>query len=91
MTITSETISNIPTEEGYYWAKWLTAAEGTHEGQQLTPSQHWEIVQVWRNIIDPCEADGNDEIFGVSVPGVRESQWLDNFKWGKFIAPLEPM
>ena len=23
------------------------------------------------------------EKFGVSVPGVREAQWLENFKWGK--------
>lgn len=71
-----------PTKPGFHWALWLTAAEGTHEGDQLTPANDWEVVEVWENFVgDPCEADGTEK-FGVSVPGVRESQWLRNFKWG---------
>ncbi len=71
-----------PTKPGFYWALWLTASKGTHEGDQLTPASDWEIVEVWSNFSgDPCEAD-RAEKFGVSVPGVRESQWLHNFKWG---------
>jgi hypothetical protein len=71
-----------PIKPGFYWALWLTAANGTHEGDQLTPSKDWEVVEVWENFVgDPCEAD-KAEKFGVSVPGVRESQWLENFKWG---------
>ncbi len=78
--------SNYPCEPGFYWALWLTAAEGTHEGDQLTPAPNWEVVQVWENFSgDPCEAD-RAEKFGVSVPGVREAQWLHNFKWGHAVA-----
>lgn len=71
----------LPTKPGHYWAKWMTATESTHEGDQLTPASAWEIVQVWENFIGTeCEADA-DEKWGVSVPGVRESQWLNNFRW----------
>lgn len=74
----------MPTKPGFYWALWLTAAQGTHEGDQLTPANDWEVVEVWVNQHgEPCEADDPSEKFGVSVPGVRESQWIDNFKWGK--------
>jgi len=48
----------------------------------LTPANDWQVVEVWENFLgQPCEAD-RAEKFGVSVPGVRESQWLENFKWG---------
>jgi RNA polymerase subunit RPABC4/transcription elongation factor Spt4 len=78
----SKKTANLPIKPGFYWALWLTAATGTHEGDQLTPAQHWEVVEVWENFVgDPCEADVAEK-FGVSVPGVRESQWLENFKWG---------
>jgi len=70
-----------PTKPGYYWAMWRKASPCTHEGDQLTPSDKWEVVEVWENYIgESCEADA-DEKFGVSVPGVRESQWLSNFIW----------
>src|SRR5690348_7038201 len=76
-----------PTRPGFYWARWLTPAEGTHEGEELTPAQEWEIVQVEENFIgEPCEAD-RCEKFLVAVPGVRETQWLDNFEWGE--GPIE--
>ena len=75
-------MSKVPTSPGFYWALWLTAAPGTHEGDQLTPASSWEVVEVWENFRgDPCEAD-RAEKFGVSVPGVREAQWLENFRWG---------
>lgn len=73
---------NYPSQAGFYWALWLTAAPGTHEGDELTPAHDWEVVQVWENFIgDPCEADATEK-WAVSVPGVRESQWVHNFKWG---------
>lgn len=76
-----------PCVPGFYWAFWLTASRGTHEGDQLTPANDWGIVEVWENFIgDPCEADKAEKL-GVSVPGVRETQWLDNFKWG--FGPIE--
>lgn len=62
----------------------MTHTEGTHEGHELTPALDWEVVEVWENhISNPCEADKDFgvEKFGVSVTGVRESQWLDNFIW----------
>lgn len=77
----------IPTKPGYYWAKWTAAADGTHEGDELTEYPTWCIVEVWYNSLPPHDAD-DDEAFGVSVPGVRESQWLDCFLWGDFIADL---
>lgn len=77
---------NEPTKAGFYWALWLTAAQGTHEGDQLTPSNDFEVVKVWENFRgEPCEADVSEK-FGVSVPGVRESQWLENFKWGPIVS-----
>jgi hypothetical protein len=76
-----------PTKPGFYWALWKTAAPDTHEGTELTPANDWEVVEVWENFQgEPCEAD-RCEKFGVSVPGVREPQWLENFIWGS--GPLE--
>lgn len=79
-----------PTKPGFYWARWMTAAPGTHEGDELTPAPDWEVVEVWENYIgDPCEAD-RAEKFGVSVTGVRESQWLQNFIWLKAEPMVQP-
>lgn len=74
----------MPTKPGYYWAKWRIATDATHEGDELTPSDTWEIVQVNDN-----GGDGLEEL-SVSVTGVRETQWRDQFVWGPFIAPLNP-
>jgi hypothetical protein len=75
-----------PTKPGFYWALWTSPARDTHEGGDLVfPSPVWDVVEVWENYIGvPCEADAafGCEKFGVSVPGVRETQWLDNFQWG---------
>lgn len=79
-------MSKIPMEPGYYWAKWRIAADGTHEGDELTPSDTWEIVQVNSNNVDD---PNDDEYLSVSVPGVRETQWRDGFVWGKFVAPIQ--
>ena len=38
-----------PTKPGFYWARWLTATEHTHEGCELTPAPNWEVVEVWEN------------------------------------------
>lgn len=72
--------------EGYYWAKWRIASDVTHEGNELTPSNEWEIVQVNDNNGEP----GNNEEFSVSVCGVREPQWIDCFIWGPRVADLSP-
>lgn len=74
---------NWPTRPGFYWARWMTAARDTHEGDELTPGRDWEVVEVWRNQSEMYECEGDDpaERFGVGVPGVRETQWLDNFQW----------
>jgi hypothetical protein len=83
-TSVMEKIAGAPTKPGYYWAKWLIAADGTHEADELTPSDTWEIVQVNENSDDPADA----EYLSVSVPGVRETQWPDCFVWGQYVAPL---
>ena len=74
-----------PTQPGYYWAKWRIAADDTHEGDELTPSDIWEIVQVNENA--PLDHD-SAEYLSVSVAGVRETQWPDSFVWGAMVAPL---
>ena len=77
-----------PTNPGFYWALWLTSEPGTFYGDDLTPATDWEVVEVWENHIGTeCEADKERGIekFRVSVPGVRESQTLANFKWGKAV------
>lgn len=83
MTRESKPIRNAPTKSGFYWALWLTPAPKTHEGDQLSfPAPYWEVVEVWKNFIgEPTEANKHEQ-FGVSVTGVRETQWLANFKWG---------
>jgi hypothetical protein len=75
----------IPTKPGYYWAKWIIAADDTHEGSELTPAQTWEIVQVNINQVNWRD---NPLALSVSVPGVREDQWRDCFVWGDFVAEL---
>jgi hypothetical protein len=83
--------NTIPQEPGYFWAKWRIAADGTCEGDELTPSDAWEIVQVnwnisgWKNLTDEEEP----ERLLVSVPGVREPQGRDGFVWGTKVAALE--
>lgn len=83
--------NSMPQEPGYYWAKWRIAADSTHEGDELTPSDTWEIVQVnwnisgWQNLTDEEEP----ERLLVSVAGVREAQGRDGFFWGGKVADLE--
>ena len=77
----------IPAIPGYYWARWLTPAEGTHEANEVSwPFVNWEIVQVNDNNV---EDQKDDAYLSVSVPGVRETQGRENFQWGQFVAPLE--
>lgn len=78
MTRESKPVRNAPKEPGFYWALWMTASRKTHEGDELTPAAEWDVVEVWQNHVGPED----DETFGVSVPGVREAQWLENFIWG---------
>ncbi len=72
---------NIPKKPGWYWAKWKIASPGTYEGDELTPSDSWEIVELCIN----CDAPLSDEPLSVSVSGVRETQWPDQFYWGPMI------
>ena len=84
-------MNKMPQQPGYYWAKWKIASDGTFEGDELTPSSEWEIVQVNTNIIgweDETDEE-NPERLSVSVPGVREVQWRDGFVWGSFVAALK--
>lgn len=69
---------DVPTKAGWYWAKWKIATPSTYEGAELTPSDNWEVVEVWANSVDP----NSDEPFGVAITGVRETQWPDQFYWG---------
>ena len=73
-----------PIQAGYYWAKWRIAADNTREGDELTPSDKWEVVEVFVNCLD----QEDDEYLMVSVPGVAQAQALDSFFWGR--GPLAP-
>lgn len=79
---------NIPMKPGYYWAKWKIPSDGTFEGNELCPSDDWEIVQVKPNTVDCSRKPEEDEALSVSVFGVRETQWRDCFFWGEFVAKL---
>lgn len=72
----------IPTKPGWYWAKWQIAAEATRDGDELTPSLRFEVVEVVENA---CE--GGPEHLMVAVPGVEASQSLDGFFWGAEVTP----
>ena len=76
------TENKMPTRPGWYWAKWKIAAEGTREGDELTPSDEWEIVHVQENCIDPTDP----EYLAVAVCGVEKTQWPDCFFWGPLLA-----
>ena len=76
----------IPKCAGFYWAKWKIAAEGTREGDELTPSRNWEVMQVFVNCVDKDD----DEYLMVSVPGVEQAQALDSFYWGYGPLPAPP-
>jgi hypothetical protein len=67
-----------PKKAGHYWAKWRIANDGTKEGEELTPSDTWEVVQVFENSLDETD----DDHLMVSVPGVTKSQSVENFVWG---------
>jgi hypothetical protein len=71
-------MTETPTRPGFYWAKWRIASDGTPEADELTPSDKWEVVEVFENCIDPDD----DEHLMVSVPGVAKGQALDAFVWG---------
>lgn len=73
-----------PTKPGFYWAKWKIADEGTRDGDDLTPSDRWEVVEVVENRIDTEHPD----YLRVAVAGVEPSQTFGNFFWGP--GPLEP-
>lgn len=67
-----------PTKPGHYWAKWRIADDGTPEGDEQTPSDVWEVVQVNENSTDRSDP----EYLMVAVPGQTRSQSVENFYWG---------
>lgn len=67
-----------PRTPGHYWARWRVASPGTLEGDEQTPSDTWEVVQVNDNNGEPGEL----EELSVSVPGVQKTQWRNQFQWG---------
>lgn len=73
-----------PRSAGFYWAKWLTADDGTKEGTLLTPEEGWDVVFVFENSFDPSD----ERRFRVLVVGVEGTQSIENFEWGR--GPLVP-
>lgn len=68
-----------PKAEGFYWAKWKIADDGTvgADDGALDPNR-WEVVDVFRNHLGDDPAGR----WRVLVPGVQRSQSLENFYWG---------
>lgn len=71
-------MTTIPHHEGFFWAKWRIADEGTVEGDILTPCDDWQVVNVYENGPSPK----HPEWLRVMVPGVQSSQSVENFFWG---------
>jgi hypothetical protein len=67
----------IPKSPGWWFAKWRIADDGTREGDELTPSDRVECVEVFENCNDP----DSTKYLRVSVSGVAESQSIENFFW----------
>lgn len=74
----------LPKTPGHYWAKWRIADDGTPEGDEQTPCDMWEVMQVNENCIDR----DSPEYLMVSVPGQSKPQSIENFFWGP--GPLTP-
>lgn len=65
---------------GHYWAKWRSAADGTRDAAELTPSDHWEVVR-------GCAGLGRSgEALFALVPGVDKALAPECFEWGSRIA-----
>ena len=75
----------LPSEAGFYWAKWRIAAEGTRDEDDFIPSDDWEVVEVFQNSFDKNEEDH----FLVHVCGVEKGQSIKDFFWegGPLMAP----
>lgn len=67
-----------PKRPGYYWAQWRKAVPGTRDGDELTPCDDWQPVQVFENALD----DQSPEYLMVEVGGVEKAQSIENFVWG---------
>lgn len=74
----------VPSKPGFYWAKWKIKDPGTAEENDPPNGDHWEVVDVYVNCINPDD----DEYLMAMVPGVEKAQSLENFFWGK--GPLAP-
>lgn len=73
-----------PTEPGFYWAKWRICSPQTREGDELTPSDVPEVVEVWENSLDTADP----EYLMCHVGGVEAAQPIDGFVW--LSGKLEP-
>ena len=82
--------ASIPTREGFFWAKWKIADQGTDtcsacghlqsdfEEAGLAHSD-WEVVQV----VDNHGKPGSGAEYMVQVPGVARWQSRESFFWGE--------
>jgi hypothetical protein len=63
-----------PTEEGFYWAKFIHPTRG-----DVAPYSDWEVVGVFEN--DPSRSD-----LRVYVGGEEPGKDLDAFVWGPHVS-----
>lgn len=77
-------MAEAPTKPGFYWAKWRLCDEGTDDEADFTPSDTWEVVDVFVNCVDRDDP----EHLRVFVSGVARGQAVENFFWGP--GPLPP-
>lgn len=87
----------LPKQEGWYWARWHTAAIGSdhcsncgHRHSEWTEPngldiETWAVVEVVENSLD----ESDPEHLMVQVGGVSKWQPLDGFTWGPQVEPFQ--
>lgn len=73
------TDKTMPTKEGFYWAKLKIVDDGTDDEAEFTPSDEWEVVQVFAN----HQYNDEPDYLRVFVGGMRRTKSLENFFWGE--------
>lgn len=65
-------MSEIPKEDGFYFAMWLVSDKDTEKMYDCTPSRIWDAVELYTN------DEGARRVY---IPGVPDSQAADGFHW----------
>lgn len=70
----------VPTVPGKWWGKWRIANEDTLDTEDYTPSDKWQVMDVFEDNLD-----NEGPVLMVWVPQVTTPQAIENFFWGDHI------